>query len=327
MRVFVTGASGFIGRWCCDLLAVEGHEVLGTDIRPKPARTCDWSFEFVDILDADDLRDVMRDNAPDAVLHLAARTDLDGTTLEDYAANLRGVSNLLKAVRATPTVKRAVYTSSQLVCKVGYFPKTDEDFHPTTVYGRSKVETERLVRAEDGGGVTWCLARPTTVWGPYMSDHYRSLLRYIESGRYFHAGHGRLLKSYAYAGNIAHEYMCLLLAPLKAVQGKVFYMVDYEPLSLRDYVNALADEMQVRRPVTLPLAVARGIAFGGDVMGRLGIRFPFNSFRLNNIRSEYVFDLSRTEAVCGPLPYTFEEGVRDTVAWHLAANSDSDISG
>lgn len=320
MRVLVTGASGMIGRWTCDLLHEKGHDILGIDVRPKPEDSSNWPFEFCDILDSAAVMALVKGYSPTHLLHLAARTDLDGRTLADYVVNIEGTSNILSAVTHSESVIRAVYTSSQLVCKVGYAPRRDDDYLPNTMYGESKIETERLVRAASGGGVSWCIARPTTVWGPHMNEHYRSLLRHIEKGRYFHSGSGPLFKSYSYAGNIAWQYVQLLEAEHTSVQGKVFYMADYEPLSLRKYVNALARELGARQPVTVPLPIARLFALIGDGLASLGLPSPYNSFRLKNIRTEYTFDLSATESICGPLPFTFEDGVKDTAAWYRSLN-------
>jgi hypothetical protein len=44
-------------------------------------------------------------------------------------------------------------------------------------------------------------------------------------------------------------------------------------------------------------------------------RFPFNSFRLRNILTQYRFNLDETRAVCGPLPFTMQQGVEQTVSW------------
>ena len=38
MRVFITGASGFIGRALCERYAADGHEVRGCDLVADPAR-------------------------------------------------------------------------------------------------------------------------------------------------------------------------------------------------------------------------------------------------------------------------------------------------
>jgi nucleoside-diphosphate-sugar epimerase len=97
----------------------------------------------------------------------------------------------------------------------------------------------------------------------------------------------------------------------------MFYLADYEPISLRKWIDALAAAQGARNPVTLPLPLARLLAWTGDVIG-LVRPFPFNSFRLRNMRAEYVFDLDATRAVCGPGPYSFDEAVERTVAWHKA---------
>ena len=318
-RILVTGSDGLIGRWVSHLLREEGYDVVALDRRDLTESREGYRKHVVDIRDAPALAAVFETERPDAVVHLAARTDLDPpTTLDDYDSNTVGVRNVCDAVRATDSVTRAIYTSSQLVCEIGHQPTSDTDFNPKTVYGESKVRTEQIVREEDGGGVTWCLTRPTTVWGPYMKPHYRNLLRHIEAGRYFHTGRGALHKSYSYAGNIAYQNLQLLRAPDEAIHRKVFYLADYEPLSLRAYTNRIAELLDARPIPTVPHSAAKALAKAGDALNAIGWRsFPFNSFRLDNILTEYVIDLSETEAVCGPLPYGFEQGVRETVDWYL----------
>jgi hypothetical protein len=65
--------------------------------------------------------------------------------------------------------------------------------------------------------------------------------------------------------------------------------------------------------------MARGAARVGDAINALGFRgFPFNSFRLNNVLTEYVFDLSRTREVCGPAPYSLDRAAEITAQWFTA---------
>ena len=314
-RILVTGDAGFIGRALCDLLVSNGFEVLGVD-RNASDDAMGWRHETCDILDADRLKAIVTRFDPHGVVHLAARTDLVGETVEDYEANRGGVRNVCEAVAASPSAKRAIYTSTQLVCEIGHTPAHDEDFRPSTVYGESKIETEKIVRQLDGGGVEWCLTRPTTGWGPGMSAHYTSVLRFIEKGLFFHMGKGALVKHYFYIENIAYQYLKLLQAPKDAIHGQVFYLADEEKFSLRDYVNKAADAMGVARPRTMPLPVAKALATVGTGLSKVGLPFPFTRFRLRNIRTEYQFDLSRTTRVCGPVPVSFDEGVRRTVAWY-----------
>lgn len=319
-RLLVTGSSGLVGRWTCQNLVGAGYNVGGVDKRRPDFSTAKYSFFQGDLLDECFVKDVLSVFQPHAIIHLAARTDLDGSNMQDYASNTDAIDILCRSISGCDSISRAIFASSQLVCETGYVPKDEFDFRPSTVYGHSKVETELRVRSNQGGGAIWSIVRPTTVWGPYMSEHYRSVIRHIEKGRYFHSGDGELFKSYSYAGNIAHQLCKILEAEPKTVDEKVFYLADYEPVSLRRYVDCLADELGVRRPVTVPLTVARLIARGGDVINAAGVRFPYNTFRLNNIRSEYVFDLSNTASVCGDLPFSFEDGIRSTVSWYKSTN-------
>lgn len=320
MRVLVTGSCGFIGKWLGQLFDSEGVEWAGLDLLPRIKGQGSIQHYQIDFSERVALAKALHEFKPTALVHLAARCDLNGKSIEDYEVNRGGVEGLCQAVCASPTIRRAIYTSTQLVCKVGHLPSSDTDYCPHTLYGESKVATEEVVRRLDGGGVKWCLCRPTTVWGPHMSAHYQNLLKHIKRGTYFHSGGGELHKSYSYAENIAFQYLKLLTAPEEQIHQEVFYMADYEPLSLRAYANALADEMGVKHPPTIPLPIAKLVALTGDFLNAHGVHFPYNSFRLKNIRTEYIFDMAKTKAVCGDLPKTFEQGVAETAQWFLEAS-------
>jgi nucleoside-diphosphate-sugar epimerase len=314
VRVLVTGTSGFLGGALASDLLRKGHAVGGFDVRGAPPKGV-APFRG-DLREAAAVREAFRAFRPEVVVHLAARTDLAETKdLGGYDANIGGVRNVVEAIHAGGT-GRAIFASSQLVCRVGYTPSSDTDYAPSTLYGESKVLTERIVREANGGGVAWCLVRPTTVWGPGMSAHYRRFLGMIARGRYVHVGASPLLKSYGYVGNVTHQLARLLEVPAEAVHGKTLYLADEPPLSVRAWANAIQHEMGARPIRTIPLGLARALARVGDSVNAAGWHsFPFNSFRLTNLLTEYRFDLSETLHLCGPAPYTMEAGVRELVRW------------
>lgn len=314
-RVLVTGASGFIGRHLVARLRGASHQVAGLDRRPAPAGQS-GTHSQVDLLDAAELSRAVADAAPEAVLHLAARTDLDGTVVSDYAANVEGVANLVEAIRAAGTVRRAVCTSTQLVCRIGYQPASDTDYQPTTPYGASKVRTEQIWRAADGGGTTWCITRPTTIWGPHMNPHYLRFFRMIREGRYVHVSGGPHWKSYGYVGNTAFQYQRLLEAPAGQVHQRTFWAADYDPLNLEAWAERFRAELGATPIRTIPRVVVAAGARLGDALVRLGWRsFPFTTFRLTNVVTSYIVDLTASREVCGELPFDQDEGVAATAAW------------
>lgn len=316
-RILVTGSLGFIGRDFVKLLRQHDVEVCGIDTLPHSNATdSGYSHHTIDIRNRNSLLAIFSSFQPQALVHLAATTDVIGQDLDHYDANISGVENLVEAVRVTPSVKRAIYTSSQAVCRVGHTPTSNIDFSPITLYGESKVLTEKIVRREDGGGVSWCLTRPTTIWGPGMSPHYQRFFRLLRRGLYVHVGRAPLRKSYGYVGNTSHQMRQMLLAPHEAIHQQVFYLADYEPLDIVEWADRIQARLGASRIRAIPRSLARVGARAGDLINRLGFRrFPLNSFRLNNILTEYQVDLANTREVCGDLPYSVDDGVDALVSW------------
>ena len=314
-RVLITGAAGFIGRHLSASLSRK-YEVAALDRRPAPTPLRGVEHYVCDLLDSDSLSRCVKDAQPEAVLHLAARTDLDGKRIGDYAANIEGVENLVAAIRGAGTVQRAVCTSTQLVCRIGYTPTHDQDYRPSTLYGESKVRTEQVWRTHNGGNTNWCLVRPTTIWGPHMNPHYLRFFEMIRAGRYVHIGGAPRRKSYGYVGNTVVQYQRLLEAPSTRVHSRTFYLADYEPLILEEWAERFRVAFGAPAIRTIPMAVAVTAARIGDLVSRVGWRnFPFTSFRLTNVLTSYTVDLTATREVCGEIPYSVADGVAATAVW------------
>ena len=316
-RVLVTGAAGFIGGHLVAHLRRMGIQVAATDIQPQGDFQRDIPWHHCDLLDAAATKALLLEVRPTCVLHLAARTDLNETnTIAGYAANIDGVDNLLDGIRAAGTVRRLICTSSQLVCYVGYEPTNDQDYRPTTLYGESKVLTEKKCRTADGAGASWCLVRPTTVWGPRMNPHYLRFFSMIRDGKYVHVGRGPTRKSYSYVGNIVQQYVALMNAPADRVHRRMFYLADYTPIAIEGWAEAFRSALGAPRIRAIPTWVAKAVARGGDLLNSLGYSsFPFNSFRLRNVLTPYRADTAPIAAVCETLPYSMEDGVAKTADW------------
>ena len=317
MRLLITGSSGFIGSALITRLRAAGHTAFGIDVRAPRWREPHADDHTVDITDIATLCSAVARMQPKAVVHLAARTDISPDSVVCYHANIEGVVNLMHAVQAAGSVSRVLWVSTQLVSRVGRIPAHDTDFEPDTSYGESKVVGERIVRGADGGNLEWAILRPTTVWGPGMSDHYLSLLRYLERRQYFHAGGAPTPKSFAYIDNAVSQIRKLLEAPVAQVHRQTFYIADYSPIDMRRWCDALSRALGGPASPVVPGSVARLLAGAGDLLNAtVAPSFKFNSFRLRNILTPYVFDNRNLQAITGPLPVEAGAAVQATVDWY-----------
>jgi dihydroflavonol-4-reductase len=172
MRIFVTGATGFVGSHVARSLGAAGAELrLLTRKSSRTEHLNGLKAELVtgDLLQAENLRTAMSDC--DALVHVAADYRLwvpDPKTM--YAANVEGTKALLRLARETG-VGRVVYTSS--VATMGFLSDGTVVNEETPVsianmighYKRSKflAELEAIAAARLGQRVV--ILNPTTPIG------------------------------------------------------------------------------------------------------------------------------------------------------------------
>jgi nucleoside-diphosphate-sugar epimerase len=289
---------------------------LSLDIAPprQPVHTAAW--QHVDLLDANALARAVAEFDPHVVLHMAARTDLGGSTVDDYASNTIGVSNLIQALRRLGSLKLAVFASSMLVCRIGYRPKSEDDYAPSTSYGESKVEGERRVRREAGSSLPWVIVRPTSIWGPWFGPPYRDFFEAVDHGWYVHPWRRKIKRNYGFVLNSVYQIARLVDGGGGGLRGRTVYLADYAPIELKSWACQIQRELGARPVREAPLFLFRVAAKLGDILKALQIgRFPVNSFRLNNLLTECLVDTSPLEQAAGPLPYDMPTGVALTCRW------------
>lgn len=315
MKIAITGGSGFIGTNYIDyLLDHGGIELINIDkVPPRKAEHRDYWMEC-NILEREKLRDLLSSFNPDYVVHLAADLGTDLVEIEDFKANYDGVESLIDACKGADHLKRVIFTSSLLVCHVGYKPTHDTDYKPTTAYGESKVMGEKIVRGAGELPFEWVIIRPISIWGPWNDEPYISFFKAVSGGWYFHIGDGHYRRSLGYVGNTVRQIHTLITAKSEDAAGKTFYVADPEPADLHDMAEVIRELSGARKIRRLPMPLARFAAGVGDLLQKLGWRFvPLTSFRLINIITEYIFDLSPVMSLADWTPTSLREGVQRTL--------------
>ena len=313
-KILITGGSGFIGTNLIEhLLKKTDAELLTFDINEPKIESHNRFWKRVDIREYEELREKIVEYKPDIVIHLAARTDLRGLTLKDYDANMTGVSNLLKAIDEAGTVQKAVFASSMYVCEPGYMPKDFEDYAPHTLYGESKVETERRIKKANPS-YTWSIIRPTSIWGPWFGEPYDKFFHIVMNRMYFHMGKKACKKTYGYVDNAIYQIESILKAESEKVNRNVYYLGDYEAYSITDWANEIANIEGIKIP-HVPYFCFRWMGYVGDCLKKIGIAFPMTSFRLHNMTTNNVHNLEPIKSIAPHLPVSRVEGTKVTLDW------------
>lgn len=312
MRILVTGGSGFIGTNLIADLLTDQHEVLNLD-RIRPVNMEHYAYwKQVNILHEQELEAAMLKFDPEVIVHLAAVTDLNGTTLAYYDANIQGTQNVIGVAGKLPNLKKVIFTSSMYVCEPGKVPADYVTFEPHTVYGKSKVAGEKLVNAIGTASYDWVIVRPTSIWGPWFKEPYIDFFKVVYAGKYFDFGKA-CTKTYGYIGNTVFQLRKLIDAA--GIHGRTFYLGDTVPVPISIWANEISLKMGKGQVKSLPFAAVQAAALVGDMLTKFKVKFPMTSFRLKNMMTDNVFNLDDLHQLTGADPYSRAEGIDATLSW------------
>lgn len=157
MKVLVTGVGGQLGHDVMNELARRGHQGVGSDIVPVYSGIADGSavtempYVPMDITNDAQVRQVMDDVRPDAVIHCAAWTAVDLAEDADKqpkvrAINVDGTAHLAAACKAQDC--KMMYISTDYVFNgQGQTPWQPDckDYQPLNYYGETKLGGELAV--------------------------------------------------------------------------------------------------------------------------------------------------------------------------------------
>lgn len=325
MKVFLTGATGFIGARFATRLADAGHEVMAIgQIKTLPEK------ERTDVLQKSGIR-VMQIPISDQnelvkavrgcriAYHLAAAQH-EANVPDQYFwdINVEGTRNVLKACAASE-VEHVVHGSTIGVYGSALDGEISEDSatRPDNIYGITKLEGEKVALGFKGNMAVTSV-RISETYGP-GDWRLLNLFRAIKNGKFFMIGNGENIHQLIYVDDLISGLE--LAGQSKNSDGEIITLAGSELLTTRQLCDKIADVLgktiaRWHAPMWPFLVVA---VLMEKTLSPIGIQPPLHRRRLDFFRKSFCFSQEKARKLLGYTPTTgIERGLEETVKWYLA---------
>ena len=311
MKVFVTGAAGFIGSNLCDRLLARGDQVVGfdnlstgrTEFLADACRSSQFSLVRGDLLDLPGLTSAMA--GVEHVYHLAANADVRfglEHPRKDLEQNTIATFNVLSAMH-TNGVKSISFSSTGSIYGESKVVPTPEDAPfpiQTSLYGASKLAGEGLICAfAEGFGIKANIFRFVSIMGPrYTHGHVYDFMIQLrrDPNRLKVLGNGRQKKSYLHVEDCINAIFAV--EALREQPRISIYNLGHDTAcEVNDSIRWICEELNLKP----------SLEYSGGERGWVGDN-PL-----------ILLDNSKVSGIGWKAKNSIEMSVKDTVRW-LAAN-------
>ncbi len=287
MRIALTGATGFIGRYIVDQLAGEGHSLRcwhrASSNRDGFDHIADMTWVEGDLGDRSQAETLV--DGCDAVVHAALYRsgkgfmDAEGDLIEFVEKNVVGTLKLIEAARGAG-VGRFVAVSTCAVHDKILSDRPLDETHPLWAkshYGAHKAAIEKFVHSFGlGQDYPICAVRPTGVYGvatPPKNSKWFDLISAVVRGDNVECSRGG---KEVHAADVAKAIGILLVAD--GINGEAYncydrYISDFEVATLaKEYSGSSAqisgESKQPKHQIMTEKIRSLGMQFGGEELLR-----------------------------------------------------------
>jgi nucleoside-diphosphate-sugar epimerase len=322
METLITGGTGLVGHHLVTALQQRGDSVKALVL---PSENASWLEERGVTVYRGDIRDPDTLIAPmrgvDTVFHLAAMQGLWVPIEEYYKVNVTGTENVCRAAM-TAGVRRIVHVSSWTIYGMGRGrPVTEEDLPAPRddPYWITKAQGDLLVQrmiAKDH--LPAAIIRPGTIFGVGDRLNFGRMADKVRAGKGLIIGSGRNALPLVYVTDVVQGL--LLCADQDHAQGQAFNITNDQPLTQKELLRAIADELGVASPrLHIPYGAAYAIAYAAERAVKItGAKHPLvtrHGVTLYGTDNRHSIDKARTELGYAP-KVSIREGVQLACAWY-----------
>lgn len=284
-KLLLTGGTGFVARNIKSQLLSQ-YEVTTLGRKKDNVIQTDLSREVPELPERYDI-----------ILHAAGKAHTtpksEAEIKEYYDVNFQGTCNLCSALEKSGLPQTFIFISTSAVygCDKG---EMIDEYYPLkskTPYGLSKIKAEDfLIKWSLNHQVRLSIIRPSLIAGPNPPGNLGSMIKGISTGRYFNIAGGFAKKSVLMVNDIAR------LVPLLEQKSGIYNICSNDNPTFKDLETVICKQLGKKKPISIPLWMAKGLAIIGDKMGR---NSPFNKKTLKKMTNSLTFSNEKAKMELG----------------------------
>jgi nucleoside-diphosphate-sugar epimerase len=324
MKVFVTGATGYVGQNLIPRLKQSGYDITCLLRTPEKLRDHDLfnSCHIIngDITDRNSIRGVL--DKSELVIHLAVATPLTNTSNNEFVyqnINVLGTKNLLEeCLIAKP--KRILCFSSTAAIGRPEIDTIDENtpLCPVNAYGRSKRDADDLISLYlikyQLPIITLCFPH---IYGPGEVHDLFKIIKLIKNGILPQVGFGPNFLPMVYVSDAMNS---ILLAFSHGAIGEKYIIADDDPHDTRMIRKQVLSVLGIKRQWYPFIPKHLGVlgAYFLEFLYRFrGVAPPVKVDNIKSIAAARCLSINKAKNELGFSPQVgFEEGIRRTILWY-----------
>lgn len=328
MKVFITGSTGFLGKFLVKRLIKEGYEVTALARSESAKRFLDGLGVRVvigDINHPEEFLDYLKQ--AEVVLHLAAIRSNWGNEEDFIRTNSQSIANLF--VKKSK-IKHIIITSS--VYAMGKLTKLPADETVSTrvadLYGKSKKIAEQKTKEySKKTKIPYTIIRPSIVYGPEDNNlgMIVKMIKLIKGGKFIIIGNGENLLHLVYVDDLIDGFMKIIRSRGK---NETYILAGQRPIKLNDLVSLIQKNIKIKKKIKkIPWVIAYVVALIFETLYNLGYKlFPtlfkneplLSKMKVQTLTENWFYDISKAKKDLGFNPkVSYDTGIRKVVDWYL----------
>ncbi len=317
-KVLITGANGFVGSHLCRAFLDAGYHVIA-GVREECdiglIEKLDIEYRFGDVTKPDTLPSML--SGVDYIIHNAGLVKARDPNAF-YTVNKQGTANVMAAAADTAGLKKLVYISSGAAAgpsQPGTILTEEDEPHPVTEYGRSKLAGEQVIR-EGSDKINTVILRPSGVYGPGDKEML-AFFQIVDCRIRPYIGKLNRRLKLVHVEDLAR-------ATVRAVQsnitsGSIYFIAENRSYTFSEMIRILARaSRRYGLPIYIPGFAVRLIARLSEALMRAFGKTPmFTMEKAAEILAAWEISTDRAEKELGfTAQINFAEGALETMRWY-----------